>query len=161
MALACGVFGCNKKDSGTVTITAGSSSDAAAERFTIAVIPKSIGGEFWETVEEGVREAAKELDVDIRWEGPLAETELAEQNKIIENMINLGVDGMALAPLNNRTMRESVENVVAAGIPVIIFDSAVDGDAHGRRAGVPGSGPIGRCRLASSRAVRRSGGAPA
>lgn len=104
--------------------------DAAAKPLTLAVIPKSIGSEFWETVEVGAREAAKELGVTIKWEGAAMETELAEQNKIIENMVNLGVDGMALAPLNNRTMKKSVESVVAAGIPVVIFDSSVDGDAH-------------------------------
>jgi ribose transport system substrate-binding protein len=128
---SCVFLACNDTSPRAVTTDDTSSTGADADkRYTIAVIPKSIGGEFWETVEEGVREAAQELDVDVRWEGPLAETEIAEQNKIIENMVNLGVDGMALAPLNNRTMRESVENVVAAGIPVIIFDSAVDGDAH-------------------------------
>jgi ribose transport system substrate-binding protein len=37
---------------------------------------------------------------------------------------------MALAPLSNRTMRRPVEDVVEAGIPVVIFDSAVDGNAH-------------------------------
>ena len=104
--------------------------DGSSDQFTIAVIPKSTGGEFWETVEQGAREAAADLGVEMKWEGPLAETELAEQNKIIENMVNLGVDGMALAPLNNRTMQKSVENVVQARIPVVIFDSAVDGDAH-------------------------------
>jgi ribose transport system substrate-binding protein len=94
------------------------------------VIPKSIGGDFWGTVEQGARAAAKDFGVTIKWEGAHVETELAEQNKIIENMVNLGVDGMALAPLNNRVMRKSVERVVAAGIPVVIFDSPVDGDAH-------------------------------
>jgi ribose transport system substrate-binding protein len=131
LIVACAIFGCSQGNSTSAPATSSTSSGTGAEeRFTIAVIPKSIGGEFWETVEEGVREAAEELDVDVRWEGPLAETELAEQIKIIENMVNLGVDGIALAPLNNRTMRESVENVVAAGIPVVIFDSAVDGDSH-------------------------------
>jgi ribose transport system substrate-binding protein len=125
LVIAAGGCGQRGADSGVT--------DASAEStppLTIAVIPKSVGGEFWETVEQGARDAAKELNVAIKWEGPHAETELAEQNKIIENMVNLGVDGMALAPLNNRTMQESVENVVAAGIPVVIFDSAVDGDAH-------------------------------
>jgi ribose transport system substrate-binding protein len=103
---------------------------AANKQLTLAVIPKSIGGEFWETVERGAREAARDWGVAIKWDGAAVETELAEQNKIIENMVNLGVDGMALAPLNNRVMRKSVENVVAAGIPVVIFDSPVDGDAH-------------------------------
>lgn len=132
-AVVC-VIGCSRGggSSGTPASTTAPSnvSGGEAEHFTIAVIPKSIGGEFWETVEDGARQAAHELGVDIKWEGPAVETELAEQNKIIENMVNLGVDGLALAPLNNRTMRESVENVAAAGIPVVIFDSAVDGDAY-------------------------------
>jgi ribose transport system substrate-binding protein len=37
---------------------------------------------------------------------------------------------MALAPLNPRAMRKNVESATAAGIPVVIFDSAVDGDAQ-------------------------------
>jgi ribose transport system substrate-binding protein len=99
-------------------------------KLTVAVIPKCTTSQFWETVEEGANDAAGKLGVEIRWEGPLAETELAEQNKIIENMISLGVDGIALAPLNPKAMQKTVESAVAAGIPVVIFDSAVDGDAH-------------------------------
>jgi ribose transport system substrate-binding protein len=124
------VCGCSKGESAATSSTRGAIGEVASQELTIAVIPKSVGGEFWETVEQGARQAAKDLNVTIKWEGPQHETELAEQNKIIENMVNLGVDGMALAPLNNRTMRKSVEQVVAAGIPVVIFDSAVDGDAH-------------------------------
>jgi len=104
--------------------------DADDGKLTIAVIPKSMGAEFWETVEEGAREAAAELDVEMNWEGPQDETQIAEQNKIVENMVNLGVDGIALAPLNPKAMEKSVRNAVEAGIPVVVFDSAVNGDAH-------------------------------
>jgi ribose transport system substrate-binding protein len=45
-------------------------------------------------------------------------------------MVNLGVQGIALAPLNQKASRKEVENTVAAGIPVVIFDSGVDGDAQ-------------------------------
>lgn len=103
---------------------------AREKKLTIAVIPKSTGAEFWETVEEGAREAAERLNVQMKWEGPLTETELAEQNKIIENMISLQVDGIALAPLNRTAQRRTVERAVQAGIPVVIFDSEIDGDAH-------------------------------
>ncbi len=103
---------------------------AREKKLTIAVIPKSTGAEFWETVEEGAREAAQRLNVEMKWEGPLTETELAEQNKIIENMISLQVDGIALAPLNRTAQRRTVERAVQAGIPVVIFDSEIDGDAH-------------------------------
>ena len=92
-------MGCNN-GSDTPSSTAGgggetSSGGKTEKKLTVAVIPKSTGGEFWETVEQGANDAAKALGVNIKWEGTLTETEIAEQNKIIENMINLGVDGMA------------------------------------------------------------------
>ncbi|MGQ9760487.1 MAG: substrate-binding domain-containing protein [Thermogutta sp.] len=100
------------------------------KKLVIAVIPKSTGAEFWETVEDGAREAAEKLGVEMKWEGPLTETELAEQNKIIENMISLQVDGIALAPLNRSAQRRTVQRAVQAGIPVVIFDSEIDGHDH-------------------------------
>jgi len=118
------VTGCGK--------TTSSSGDDSSQtsKITLGVIPKSTGGEYWETVETGARKAADELGVDIKWEGTVTETEFAEQNKIIENMINLDVDGLALAPLNSVAMKKMVAQTVGAGIPVVIFDSAVEGDAH-------------------------------
>ncbi len=96
----------------------------------LGVIPKSTGGEFWETVQKGAQGAAKDKGVTIRWEGPVSETEIAEQNKIIENMVNLGVDGLAIAPLNRTAQRKQIESAVKAGIKVVVFDSAVEGDAY-------------------------------
>lgn len=126
------VAGCSGSASTTPTayVPTTESRNAGGKKLTLAVIPKSTGGEFWETVEQGARDAGRDWGVTIKWDGVLTETELAEQNKIIENMVNLGVDGMALAPLNNRAMRKPVEDAVAAGIPVVIFDSAIDGDAQ-------------------------------
>jgi ribose transport system substrate-binding protein len=102
----------------------------ASKPLTVAVIPKSTGGEFWQTVEVGAKSAGKDLGVTIKWEGALVETEIADENKIIENMVNLGVDGIAMAPINPKAMRKPVEAAVAAGIPVVVFDSALDGDAQ-------------------------------
>jgi ribose transport system substrate-binding protein len=122
------VLACDDQSDSTGAST--SAVPSADKPLSIAVIPKSTGGEFWETVHQGAQQAAQELGVEIRWEGTLSETEIAEQNKIIENLTNLGVNGVVLAPLNPRAMRKSVENTVSAGIPVVIFDSAVEGEAH-------------------------------
>ncbi len=124
MIFLCLPAGCDAGDDAAETPGAGGKS------LTIAVIPKSTGGEFWETVHQGAQEAADALGVRMRWEGTLSETEIAEQNKIIENMVNVGVDGMVLAPLNARATRKSVETTASAGIPVVIFDSAVEGEAQ-------------------------------
>ncbi len=101
-----------------------------SDQVVLGVIPKSTGGEFWGTVHDGAKQAEAEHGVRIRWEGTVTETEIAEQNQIIDNMITLGVHGIALAPLNSRAMRGQVQKAVQAGIPVVIFDSAVEGDAH-------------------------------
>ena len=102
--------GCGSSGDRPAAGGAAASGNAAAESgdkaFTLAMIPKSTGGEFWETVEVGANEAAEELGVSIKWEGALSETEIAEQKKIIENMITLGVDGIALAPLNPKAMQK-------------------------------------------------------
>lgn len=123
------LFGCTDSSSDSM---GGSKSDSTKKsgRLKIAVIPKSTGGEFWETVEAGANAAAAEFDVEIKWEGTLTETEIAEQNKIIENMINLEVDGMAVAPLNQKATARSVAGAVDADIPVVVFDSFLDGDKH-------------------------------
>jgi len=119
---ACGLFfGCSSSNE---------EGDASSDKIVIAGIPKSTGGDFWETVESGAVEAAKELDIELKWEGTVTETEIAEQTKIIENMINLGVDAIALAPLNNQAQRKPVQIAVDNDIPVVIFDSSIDGNAH-------------------------------
>jgi len=126
------LMGCGGGNKPPVDVTAPvkRANESGQKPLTIAVIPKSTGGEFWQTVEVGAKAAAKDQGVSIKWEGALVETEIADENKIIENMVNLGVDGIAMAPINPKAMRKPVENAVAAGIPVVIFDSAVDGDAY-------------------------------
>lgn len=120
------IVGCNSSSN----VSDANPSDSGSDSLTIAVVPKCTGGEFWETVERGVRDAGKNLGVEIKWEGTLTETEIAEQNRVIENMVNLDVDGMAIAPLNPKATRKSIASAVDAGIPVVAFDSSVDGDAH-------------------------------
>ena len=117
------LIGCSSSDDST-------NESSNSDKIVIAAIPKATGGDFWETVEQGARRAATELDIELKWEGTVTETEIAEQTKIIENMINLGVDAIALAPLNNQAQRKPVQSAVDNGIPVVVFDSSIDGNAH-------------------------------
>jgi len=100
------------------------------DKLTIAVIPKSTSGEFWVTVQRGAEAAAEKCDVNMKWQGTLGETEKTEQIRIFENMVNLKVDGIALAPLDKIMMESPVAEAVDKGIPIVIFDSAVNGEKH-------------------------------
>ena len=111
-------------------LLAGCDSSGAAKpgKLTIAVIPKGETHVFWQSVHAGAVKAAKELDVEILWKGPLQENDRAGQIAEVENFINRGVSGICLAPLDDKALRKPVSAAVARKIPVVIFDSGLQSD---------------------------------
>src|SRR5688500_19894952 len=95
---------------------------AAPERTTIAVIPKGTSHVFWQSVHAGARRAARELDVDITWRGPLREDDRDSQVAEVENAIARRVSGIALAPLDEVALVAPVTSAGRSTIPVVIFD---------------------------------------
>lgn len=93
------------------------------KRIEIAVIPKGTTHIFWNSVHAGAAKAAKELDVDIFWQGPLKEDDRQVQIQTVQNFISRGVDAIALAPLDSRSLIPSVKAAKGRQIPVVIFDS--------------------------------------
>jgi ribose transport system substrate-binding protein len=105
-------------------------SRAGGKRLLVGVIPKGTAQEYWKGVHAGAIRAAKELDVDILWEGPLREDDREEQIKVVDNVVSRGVAGVLLAPLDNRALVTPVRNATRSGIPVVIFDSQLDTDEY-------------------------------
>ena len=101
-----------------------------AARLKIAVIPKGTTHEFWKSVHAGAVKAAKEADVDIIWKGPLKEDDLKAQVDVVSTFIAQGVNGVVLAPLNDTALRAPVKQATQAKIPVVVFDSDLQGDDH-------------------------------
>jgi len=102
---------------------------ALAAKPRIAMIPKGTTHVFWKTVEAGAREAAAELDVDLVWKGPLKENDRGQQIAIVEQFVTEGVTAIALAPLDAAALRRPVAMAAQRKIPVVIFDSALQGEA--------------------------------
>ncbi len=108
----------------------GSGSPGSADsdqKLRLAVIPKGTTHVFWNSVEAGARRAAEELDVEIIWKGPLKESDRAQQIQVVQQFISEGVDGIALAPLDSKALLGPVRAATAEKIPVVVFDSALDG----------------------------------
>jgi ribose transport system substrate-binding protein len=99
-------------------------------RLTIAVIPKGTIHEFWKTIYAGAEMAGQELGVDILWKGSLKEDDREAQISVIENIITRGVNGIVLAPLDDTALRRPVDEAMRNGIPVVIFDSGLQGDNY-------------------------------
>lgn len=96
------------------------------KRRTIGVVPKATSHLFWVTVEEGVRKAGKDFNVEIVWNGAPSETDYARQVQIFDSMISRNVDGIAVAATERKILNSSIDRAMAAGIPVVVFDSGVD-----------------------------------
>ncbi len=105
------------------------SSGGGPHRLSLAVIPKGTTHVFWKAVERGAREAGQELGVDVIWKGPLVENDRAQQIQLVQQFVSQKVDGIALAPLDHAALAGSVAQARAAGIPVVVMDSALDGEA--------------------------------
>jgi len=100
-------------------------------KLQIAVIPKGTSHEFWKSVHAGAIKAARELaNIDPIWKGPLQENDLKGQIDVVEGFVAQGVKGMLLAPLDDKGLGAPVKQAVAAGIPVVIFDSDLQGSDH-------------------------------
>ncbi len=108
----------------------GGAGGSGGKRLKIAVIPKGTTHEFWKSVHAGAVKAAREVDVDIVWKGPLKEDDLKAQIDVVNTFVAQGVSGIVDAPLNETALRAPVKAAVQAKIPVVVFDSDLQGDEH-------------------------------
>ncbi len=97
-----------------------------AHKITIAVIPKASADIFWQSVHAGAVKGAWESHVNIVWDGPPNETDIAGEMQIMETMINRRVDAIAVAPSDRSAFKIVVDRAASAKIPVIIYDSGID-----------------------------------
>lgn len=61
------------------------------------------------------------------WDGPPNETDIAGEMQIMETMVNRQVDAIAVAPSDSSAFKIVVNRAAAAHIPVVIYDSGLDG----------------------------------
>jgi ribose transport system substrate-binding protein len=104
--------------------------DAGPSVPKIAVIPKGTTHEFWKSVHAGAVKAQREENVEIVWKGPLKEDDLKAQIDVVQSFTAQKVNGIVVAPLSDKGLVGSVKAAVDAKIPVVVFDSDLQGDAH-------------------------------
>lgn len=96
------------------------------QRKIVGVIPKATSHLFFLSVHAGVEQAARDLHIDALWNGPNDETEYERQIQIVDAMIARQVQGLAISATDDRALVAPLERAIRAGIPVTIFDSAVN-----------------------------------
>jgi ribose transport system substrate-binding protein len=97
-----------------------------AGRRVIGVVPKGVASIFFQGVRAGVEAAGRHLNADVIWNGPAEETEFTRQIHIVESMISGRVDAILISPSEKTALVGVIERAMNEGIPVVVFDSAID-----------------------------------
>ncbi len=105
--------------------TGGSTGDAKPY---IPVISKGFQHQFWQAVKLGAENAAKDLNVNITFEGPENESQVDKQIEMLQTALDKKPAAICLAALDSKAAIPLLEKAKEAGIPIIGFDSGVDSD---------------------------------
>jgi ribose transport system substrate-binding protein len=108
---------------GAITILAGCQ---RSRQKLIGVIPKATSHLFFVSVHAGVKQASHDMAVDVLWNGPNDETDYTRQIQIVDAMVAQRVDALAISATDERALVGPLERALHAGIPVTVFDSAVN-----------------------------------
>jgi ribose transport system substrate-binding protein len=101
-----------------------------SQKKVIGVVSKGQAHQFWQSIHAGAAAAVREFNLDILWNGPAQETDYSRQIQIVDSMVARGVDGLAIAPVERKSLVAPVERAAAAGIPVTVYDSGLDWDKY-------------------------------
>lgn len=107
--------------------SAGGDSGGDGEMY-IAMVSKGFQHQFWQAVKKGAEERAEELGVKITFEGPAAETEIAQQLEMLNAAIAKDPDAIAYAALDPEACVNALDKAKAKDIPVVYFDAPCNGD---------------------------------
>jgi ribose transport system substrate-binding protein len=95
----------------------------APQKLRFAIIPKALDIPVFNYAKIGAERAAAELgNVEVLWNAPPTADQL-RQKEILESFITQRVDGIAISALNGDFLTETINRAIAAGIPVVTWDS--------------------------------------
>lgn len=103
--------------------------EPARKPLTVAMMPKSKGNAYFIACRKGAEEAAKELGLDLIWDGP-TETDPAKQSEVVDAWITRGVDVIAVSVENREALSGVLRKARSRGIKVVTWDADAEPDAR-------------------------------
>jgi rhamnose transport system substrate-binding protein len=96
---------------------------------TFVLVPKNLGNPYFDTANKGAQDAAKELGVTVLYQGP-STADATQQIQLINSLIAQKVNGLAISADDSDALVPTGKDAMAAGIPVVSFDSAISKDGR-------------------------------
>lgn len=93
----------------------------------VAVVAKGYASPFWATVKAGAEKAGEDLNVRVEFVGPDNESDISRQVDQLNQMLVKQPKALVFAALDSKAEVAALEQYRQAQIPVIAFDSGVQG----------------------------------
>jgi ribose transport system substrate-binding protein len=95
---------------------------------SIIVVLKSLNvrSDFWQTVSAGAQAAAKEMGLDIDVQGPLQDTDVDAQIRVLEEAIEQKPQAIVVAPFTDQRMPAVIDRIREAGIRLVVIDTPLE-----------------------------------
>lgn len=103
-----------------------STSASAPAPLYIPLIAKGLQHQYWQAVKTGAFKAARDLQVDVTFEGPEGDTAIYKQQQMFEAALAKKPAAIILGALDSKAIIKQLEQAQTLKIPVICFDSGVD-----------------------------------
>jgi simple sugar transport system substrate-binding protein len=96
---------------------------AGGKQYTIAMVTHEAPGDsFWDKIRAGAQEAAKELNVNLKYSN---NNDAGQQATLVQNAIDSKVDGLAVTLAYADQVGPAAQKAAQAGIPVVAFNSGI------------------------------------
>ena len=103
-------------------------SEQRPKSVSICFVAKDLGQQYWEVVRRGAFSAAKEFQVDLRFNWVGNETNVKGQISFLKQALRDRVKAVVLAPCDMNAVVPAIRELSQAGIPVVTVDSGVRSD---------------------------------
>jgi ribose transport system substrate-binding protein len=87
---------------------------------TIAVIPRACGTPLWEPEHAGAAHVAHRKGMNVYWNAPTREDDVAGQIDLLEKVVARHYAGIIISPDETLPLRSPVRRIVSEGLPVVV-----------------------------------------
>jgi D-allose transport system substrate-binding protein len=94
-----------------------------------AIVLKTLGNPFWETMKQGIEAKAAELGVKVDIFAATSEDDVEGQLTILENAVSKGYKAIGVAPLSPTNLNNVIAQAMNDGIYIVNIDEKVDVEA--------------------------------
>src|SRR5687768_17811618 len=110
----------------TASLSCNRSAPAEDDKKTVALVLKTLNHPFFVDMRRGAQEAADRLGVTLQVQAAEREIDVDKQMQIVENLLQTGIDVLAITPSGSREIVSALAKAKAANVPIVIVDTRID-----------------------------------